>query len=91
MGMGGTDISALTTVKLIDAHSMSAPFLITAAGHPRRCATSPGLTSLTPTSRAVPEPLIASGNARMDESPTASTAVNRSSLRLGAARRAPSA
>jgi NNP family nitrate/nitrite transporter-like MFS transporter len=30
-GMGGTAISALTTVKLLDAHSMSTPFLITAA------------------------------------------------------------
>jgi MFS transporter, NNP family, nitrate/nitrite transporter len=30
-GMGGTAISALTTVKLVDAHSMSTPFLITAA------------------------------------------------------------
>lgn len=29
-GMGGTAISALSTVKLVDAHSMSAPFLITA-------------------------------------------------------------
>lgn len=29
-GMGGTAISALTTVKLVDAHSMSTPFLITA-------------------------------------------------------------
>ncbi|MCQ9179757.1 NarK/NasA family nitrate transporter [Streptomyces sp. IBSBF 2953] len=31
MGMGGTAVSALTTVKLVDAHSMSTPFLITAA------------------------------------------------------------
>ncbi|WP_408990409.1 nitrate/nitrite transporter [Streptomyces shenzhenensis] len=31
VGMGGTAISALTTVKLVDAHSMSTPFLITAA------------------------------------------------------------
>ncbi|WP_416069366.1 MFS transporter [Streptomyces alfalfae] len=30
-GMGGTAISALTTVKLVDAHSMATPFLITAA------------------------------------------------------------
>ncbi len=30
-GMGGTAISALTTVKLVDAHSMANPFLITAA------------------------------------------------------------
>ncbi|MGW1274596.1 MFS transporter, partial [Streptomyces sp. NPDC002491] len=30
-GMGGTAISALTTVKLVDAHSMPTPFLITAA------------------------------------------------------------
>ncbi|PWI12917.1 MFS transporter [Streptomyces sp. Act143] len=30
-GMGGTAISALTTVKLVDAHRMSTPFLITAA------------------------------------------------------------
>ncbi|MFC4463931.1 MFS transporter [Streptomyces xiangluensis] len=30
-GMGGTAISALTTVKLVDAGSMSTPFLITAA------------------------------------------------------------
>ncbi|MCH5676833.1 MFS transporter [Streptomyces sp. CME 23] len=30
-GMGGTAISALTTVKLVNAHSMSTPFLITAA------------------------------------------------------------
>ncbi|MFI5963916.1 MFS transporter [Streptomyces asoensis] len=30
-GMGGTAISALTTVKLVDAHSVSTPFLITAA------------------------------------------------------------
>ncbi|MFE9445588.1 MFS transporter [Streptomyces sp. NPDC006602] len=30
MGMGGTAISALTTVKLVDANSMSTPFLITA-------------------------------------------------------------
>jgi NNP family nitrate/nitrite transporter-like MFS transporter len=29
-GMGGTAISALTTVKLVDAHSMRTPFLITA-------------------------------------------------------------
>lgn len=29
-GMGGTAISALTTVKLVDANSMSTPFLITA-------------------------------------------------------------
>ncbi|GAA3771894.1 NarK/NasA family nitrate transporter [Streptomyces coacervatus] len=29
-GMGGTAISALTTVKLVDAHGMSDPFLITA-------------------------------------------------------------
>lgn len=28
-GMGGTAISALTTVKLVEAHSMSTPFLIT--------------------------------------------------------------
>lgn len=31
MGMGGTAISALTTVKLVDAHGMADPFLITAA------------------------------------------------------------
>ncbi|MCF3132346.1 MFS transporter [Streptomyces olivochromogenes] len=31
MGMGGTAISALTTVKLVDAHGMATPFLITAA------------------------------------------------------------
>ncbi|MFJ3335046.1 nitrate/nitrite transporter [Streptomyces sp. NPDC086766] len=31
MGMGGTAISALTTVKLVDAHGMANPFLITAA------------------------------------------------------------
>ncbi|MFG3551750.1 nitrate/nitrite transporter [Streptomyces sp. NPDC047725] len=31
MGMGGTAISALSTVKLVDAHGMSRPFLITAA------------------------------------------------------------
>ncbi|MFI0087853.1 MFS transporter [Streptomyces bobili] len=30
-GMGGTAISALTTVKLVDANGMSSPFLITAA------------------------------------------------------------
>ncbi|MCU7729081.1 NarK/NasA family nitrate transporter [Actinoplanes sp. KI2] len=30
MGMGGTAISALTTVKLVKAHSMQTPFLITA-------------------------------------------------------------
>jgi MFS transporter, NNP family, nitrate/nitrite transporter len=30
-GMGGTAISALTTVKLVDANSVSTPFLITAA------------------------------------------------------------
>ncbi|MGW2639019.1 MFS transporter [Streptomyces sp. NPDC001348] len=30
-GMGGTALSALTTVKLVDAHSTSTPFLITAA------------------------------------------------------------
>ncbi|MEU1479392.1 NarK/NasA family nitrate transporter [Streptomyces sp. NPDC005760] len=30
-GMGGTAISALTTVKLVDANSMKTPFLITAA------------------------------------------------------------
>ncbi|MEV5845297.1 MFS transporter [Streptomyces sp. NPDC051985] len=30
-GMGGTAISALTTVKLVDAHDMATPFLITAA------------------------------------------------------------
>ncbi|NEA53931.1 NarK/NasA family nitrate transporter [Streptomyces sp. SID13666] len=30
-GMGGTAISALTTVKLVNAHSMTSPFLITAA------------------------------------------------------------
>ncbi|MFF5157718.1 MFS transporter [Streptomyces sp. NPDC000348] len=29
-GMGGTAISALTTVKLVDAHGMASPFLITA-------------------------------------------------------------
>jgi NNP family nitrate/nitrite transporter-like MFS transporter len=29
-GMGGTAISALTTVKLVDAHGMSAPFVLTA-------------------------------------------------------------
>ncbi|MEU2159213.1 MFS transporter [Streptomyces sp. NPDC019396] len=29
-GMGGTAVSALTTVKLVDAHSMATPFLITA-------------------------------------------------------------
>ncbi|MGV9938472.1 MFS transporter [Streptomyces sp. NPDC003401] len=29
-GMGGTAVSALTTVKLVDAHGMSTPFLITA-------------------------------------------------------------
>lgn len=29
-GMGGTAISALSTVKLVDAHSMSTPFLLTA-------------------------------------------------------------
>lgn len=29
-GMGGTAISALTTVKLVDAHGMAAPFVITA-------------------------------------------------------------
>ncbi|MFJ8196455.1 nitrate/nitrite transporter [Streptomyces sp. NPDC096152] len=31
MGMGGTAISALTTVKLVDANGMANPFLITAA------------------------------------------------------------
>ncbi|GHD90665.1 nitrate/nitrite transporter [Streptomyces naganishii] len=31
MGMGGTAISALTTVKLVNAHGMANPFLITAA------------------------------------------------------------
>jgi MFS transporter, NNP family, nitrate/nitrite transporter len=31
MGMGGTAISALTTVRLVDAHGVRAPFLITAA------------------------------------------------------------
>ncbi len=31
MGMGGTAISALTTVKLVKAHGMANPFLITAA------------------------------------------------------------
>ncbi|MEU3249892.1 NarK/NasA family nitrate transporter [Streptomyces sp. NPDC006997] len=31
VGMGGTAISALTTVKLVDAHGMRTPFLITAA------------------------------------------------------------
>ncbi|MET7814348.1 MFS transporter [Streptomyces sp. NPDC005395] len=31
MGMGGTAISALSTVKLVDAYGTSAPFLITAA------------------------------------------------------------
>ncbi|MEV4703331.1 MFS transporter [Actinoplanes sp. NPDC049316] len=31
MGMGGTAISALTTVKLVDANSLQTPFLITAA------------------------------------------------------------
>jgi MFS transporter, NNP family, nitrate/nitrite transporter len=31
VGMGGTAISALTTVKLVDANSMKTPFLITAA------------------------------------------------------------
>lgn len=30
MGMGGTAISALTTVKLVDAHGMANPFLLTA-------------------------------------------------------------
>ncbi|MEV6923644.1 MFS transporter [Dactylosporangium sp. NPDC051485] len=30
MGMGGTAISALTTVKLVNAHSMQTPFVITA-------------------------------------------------------------
>ncbi|OKI02687.1 MFS transporter [Streptomyces sp. CB02923] len=30
-GMGGTAVSALTTVKLVDAHGMANPFLITAA------------------------------------------------------------
>ncbi len=30
VGMGGTAISALTTVKLVDAHGMATPFLITA-------------------------------------------------------------
>ena len=30
-GMGGTAISALTTVKLVKAHGMANPFLITAA------------------------------------------------------------
>ncbi|GFH38010.1 NarK/NasA family nitrate transporter [Streptomyces pacificus] len=30
-GMGGTALSALTTVRLVDAHSMATPFLITAA------------------------------------------------------------
>jgi NNP family nitrate/nitrite transporter-like MFS transporter len=30
-GMGGTAISALSTVKLVDAHNVSTPFLITAA------------------------------------------------------------
>ncbi|MGW2783955.1 MFS transporter [Streptomyces populi] len=30
-GMGGTAVSALTTVKLVDAHGLAAPFLITAA------------------------------------------------------------
>ena len=30
-GMGGTAISALTTVKLVDAHSLRTPFMITAA------------------------------------------------------------
>src|SRR5207344_3111663 len=29
-GMGGTAISALTTVKLVDAHTTSTPFVITA-------------------------------------------------------------
>ncbi|MEX3101940.1 MULTISPECIES: MFS transporter [unclassified Streptomyces] len=32
MGMGGTAISALSTVKLVDAHGTKTPFLITAAG-----------------------------------------------------------
>jgi len=32
MGMGGTAISALSTVKLVDAHGTASPFLITAAG-----------------------------------------------------------
>ncbi|GAA0919262.1 NarK/NasA family nitrate transporter [Streptomyces thermoalcalitolerans] len=31
MGMGGTAISALTTVQLVDAHGMATPFLVTAA------------------------------------------------------------
>lgn len=31
MGMGGTAISALTTVRLVDAHGTAGPFLITAA------------------------------------------------------------
>ncbi|MFC7635080.1 NarK/NasA family nitrate transporter [Streptomyces thermogriseus] len=31
MGMGGTAISALTTVPLVDAHGMANPFLVTAA------------------------------------------------------------
>lgn len=31
-GMGGTTVSALTTVKLVNAHSMSTPFLITHRG-----------------------------------------------------------
>ncbi|MFI0964825.1 MFS transporter [Streptomyces sp. NPDC021080] len=30
-GMGGTAVSALTTVKLVDAHGLATPFLITAA------------------------------------------------------------
>src|SRR5262245_15221015 len=30
MGMGGTAISALTTVKLVDAHSFATPFVVTA-------------------------------------------------------------
>lgn len=31
MGMGGTAISALTTVKLVNAHGVAAPFVVTAA------------------------------------------------------------
>ena len=57
-GMGGTAISALTTVKLVKAHGMSSPFVITAVALPRT-ASSPPLVLRDAPSRALPtEPVV---------------------------------
>ncbi|MBD0421891.1 NarK/NasA family nitrate transporter [Streptomyces sp. TRM S81-3] len=58
MGMGGTAISALTTVRLVDAHGMANPFLIT-AGVLAAYAVVAGLVLRDAPGRTVPaEPLL---------------------------------